>query len=84
MRPHTEPVRLIQVGAGLMGRAWLNVIGQSPDVRLVGLADLNLETAQQAVDGIDADDVQHLADVFTGVRDVAVGRRTGCGVRKSH
>ena len=37
----TEPVRLVQVGAGLMGRAWLRVIGRSPDVRLVGLADLD-------------------------------------------
>jgi predicted dehydrogenase len=48
MLPPTEPVRLIQVGAGLMGRAWLNVIGQSTDVRLTGLVDLNLETAQRA------------------------------------
>jgi predicted dehydrogenase len=48
MLPPAEPVRLIQVGAGLMGRAWLNIIGQSTDVRLVGLADLNLEVAQRA------------------------------------
>jgi predicted dehydrogenase len=52
MLPPTEPVRLIQVGAGMMGRAWLNVIGHSPDVRLVGLVDLNLETAQRAAAGI--------------------------------
>jgi predicted dehydrogenase len=43
-----EPVRLIQVGAGLMGRAWLNVIGQSTDVQLVGIADLDLQAAQRA------------------------------------
>jgi predicted dehydrogenase len=43
-----EPVRLIQVGAGLMGRAWLRVIGESSDVRLVGLADLDLDTAQRS------------------------------------
>ena len=43
-----EPVQLIQVGAGLMGRAWLNVIGQSTDVQLVGIADLDLEAAQRA------------------------------------
>jgi predicted dehydrogenase len=48
MLPPTEPVRLFQVGAGLMGRAWLSIIGKSTDVQLVGLADLNLETAQQA------------------------------------
>jgi len=44
----TEPVRLIQVGAGLMGRAWLNIIGQSTDVRLTGLVDLDLEAAHRA------------------------------------
>jgi predicted dehydrogenase len=56
----TEPVRLIQVGAGLMGRAWLRVIDKSPDVRLVGLADLDLDSAQRSA-----------AD--TGIADVAVG-----------
>jgi predicted dehydrogenase len=44
----TEPLRLVQVGAGLMGRAWLRVIGRSPDVRLVGLADLDLDTARSS------------------------------------
>jgi predicted dehydrogenase len=43
-----EPVRLVQVGAGAMGRAWLRVIGESPHVRLVGLADLDLGTAQRS------------------------------------
>ena len=54
-----EPVRLVQVGAGLMGRAWLRVIGESPDVRLVGLADLDLDTARSSA-----------ADA--GITDVAV------------
>jgi predicted dehydrogenase len=31
-----------------MGRAWLRVIGRSPDVRLVGLADLDLDTARSS------------------------------------
>jgi len=52
-----EPVRLIQVGAGLMGRHWLDVIGQSTDVRLVGLADLDLATAQRAAAGAGFADV---------------------------
>jgi predicted dehydrogenase len=43
-----EPVRLIQVGAGMMGRAWLHVIGQSTDTRLVGVADLDLDTARHS------------------------------------
>ena len=43
-----EPVRLIQVGAGSMGRAWLGVIDRSADVRIVGLADLDLDTARNS------------------------------------
>jgi len=44
----TEPVRLVQVGAGAMGRAWLDVISRSADVTLVGLVDLDLDTARRA------------------------------------
>jgi predicted dehydrogenase len=58
MSPALEPVRLIQVGTGLMGRAWLDVIGQSADVRLVGLADLNLAAAQRAAAGAGFADVK--------------------------
>jgi predicted dehydrogenase len=57
MSPAAEPVRLIQVGAGLMGRAWLDVLGQSTDVRLVGLADLDLAAAQRAATGAGFADV---------------------------
>lgn len=42
------PLRLIQVGAGAMGRAWLDAIVASPDVELVGLADLDTEVAASA------------------------------------
>ena len=31
-----------------MGRAWLSVIGRSTDVRLVGVADLDLDTARRS------------------------------------
>ena len=44
----SEPVRLVQVGAGSMGRAWLRVIERSSDVRLVGVADLDLDTARHS------------------------------------
>ena len=40
-------LRLIQVGAGAMGRTWLHAIANSPDVELVGLVDLDLELAQR-------------------------------------
>ena len=40
-------LRLIQVGAGAMGRTWLHAIANSPEVELVGLVDLDLELAQR-------------------------------------
>ena len=41
------PMRLIQVGAGAMGKGWLHTIANSPDAELVGLVDLDLELAQR-------------------------------------
>ncbi|GAB3746210.1 Gfo/Idh/MocA family protein [Microlunatus parietis] len=43
-----EPLRLIQAGAGGMGRAWLRTIAANPDVRLVGLVDLDPAVAEAA------------------------------------
>jgi predicted dehydrogenase len=45
---HTDPIRVILVGAGMMGRAWLDVIAPAPDVQLVGVVDLDLGAAQRA------------------------------------
>ena len=42
------PLRVVQVGAGGMGRAWLATIAANPDVQLVGLVDLSTETASAA------------------------------------
>jgi predicted dehydrogenase len=50
MPPGAEPIRIIQVGAGLMGRSWLQVIGESEQTELVGLVDLNTDVARQAAD----------------------------------
>jgi predicted dehydrogenase len=44
----TERLRLIQVGAGGMGRAWLGTIAANADVELVGLVDLDLDTARRS------------------------------------
>jgi predicted dehydrogenase len=57
MLSRIEPVRLVQVGAGVMGRAWLRVIGRLTDVRLVGLADLNLDTARRSAADADFTDI---------------------------
>jgi len=45
-----EPVRLVQVGAGSMGRAWLRNLAANPDVELVGLVDLDADAARRAAD----------------------------------
>lgn len=44
------PITVVQVGAGSMGRGWLKTIKDNPDVRLVGLVDLDLETARTAAE----------------------------------
>jgi predicted dehydrogenase len=43
-----EPLRVIAVGAGAMGRAWLATISDSPDADLVGIVDLDLDAARRA------------------------------------
>ena len=44
----SSPLRVIQVGAGSMGRAWLHNLATSPDAVLVGLVDLDIAVARQA------------------------------------
>ncbi|WP_066521325.1 Gfo/Idh/MocA family protein [Curtobacterium ammoniigenes] len=43
------PIRVVLVGAGNMGRHWLDVIAQTPEITLVGIVDLDLELAQRTV-----------------------------------
>ena len=58
----SERIKIIQVGAGAMGRLWLDVVASSADVELVGLVDLDLAAAQRSA-----------ADA--GLPDVAISRR---------
>ncbi|WP_235940747.1 Gfo/Idh/MocA family protein [Paramicrobacterium fandaimingii] len=44
------PLRLVQVGAGGMGRAWIRTITANPDVELVGLVDINTDAAHAALE----------------------------------
>jgi predicted dehydrogenase len=48
MRVPSERIKIIQVGAGAMGRLWLDVVAGSADVELVGLVDLDLGAAQRS------------------------------------
>ncbi|WP_238439458.1 Gfo/Idh/MocA family protein [Microbacterium sp. JZ31] len=47
--PGGAPTRVVQVGAGGMGRAWLRTIAAEPDAELVGLVDLDLDVARTAL-----------------------------------
>lgn len=42
------PLRVVVVGAGGMGRAWLRTVESSPFVELVGIVDLDLAAAAEA------------------------------------
>ncbi|MFI6828624.1 Gfo/Idh/MocA family protein [Kribbella sp. NPDC050241] len=73
-----EPLRLLQVGAGGMGRAWLRTISENPDVVLIGLVDLDVDVARAAADEHGYGDlpvatsIGELADGADAVIDVTV------------
>ena len=68
--PH-NPLPVVAVGAGAMGRAWLATLGQSPDVALGGIVDLDLDAARQAAAGLGRPDLP------VGHDAVALAARTG-------
>ena len=43
-----DAVRVVVVGAGGMGRAWLKAVGRSPETDLAGIVDINLDAARAA------------------------------------
>ena len=53
----TDRIKIIQVGAGAMGRLWLDVLAGSADVELVGLVDIDLSAAQLSAAGAGLPDV---------------------------
>jgi predicted dehydrogenase len=72
--PHDgTPLRVVVVGAGGMGRAWLNTVEQSPEVELAGIVDLDLDAARAAAAAIGRPDLP----VGTGTATLAadVGAR---------
>ncbi|WP_062204227.1 Gfo/Idh/MocA family protein [Streptomyces sp. NBRC 109706] len=65
-----EPLRVLVVGAGGMGRAWLGAVRDSPDTTLVGLVDLAPDRATAALAEAG------LADVPVGTELAELARRT--------
>jgi predicted dehydrogenase len=66
----SRPLRLVQVGAGVMGRAWLDAIARSPDAELVGLVDLDAAAAEGAL-------AERGIELPIGADAVEVARRSG-------
>ena len=63
-----SPVRVIQVGAGGMGRVWLQLLADSSTVQLVGLVDLDVEAARSALEELGLSDVA----VAASLNEIAV------------
>lgn len=68
------PLRVVQVGAGGMGRAWLRVLNESPEVQLVGVVDLDLAAARSAIEtlGITAEVGASVTEVLAATGGEAV------------
>ncbi|GLH96315.1 Gfo/Idh/MocA family protein [Phytohabitans aurantiacus] len=66
-----DPLRVVIVGAGGMGRAWLATVADSPDTTLTGIADLDVALARRAADAAG------LPDLPVGTDAVALARQTG-------
>ncbi|WNB86483.1 Gfo/Idh/MocA family oxidoreductase [Cellulomonas sp. ATA003] len=70
-----EPLPVVAVGAGAMGRAWLATLSDSPEVALVGIVDLDLDAARRAATGLGRPDLPVGSDAValaegTGARAV--------------
>ena len=68
--PH-EPLRVIVVGAGSMGRTWVAAVSASPEAELVGIVDLDLDAARSAAAQIG------LPDLPIGTQTMPVAAATG-------
>ncbi|MFG6192687.1 Gfo/Idh/MocA family protein [Nonomuraea sp. JJY05] len=69
-----RPLRVVQVGAGAMGVAWMRTLTASGDVELVGVADLDTDRAAQAVRsvGVDAEVGASLGELLVTEPDAVV------------
>ncbi len=66
-----DPLRVVIVGAGGMGRAWLATVTDSPEVTLTGIADLDVALARDAADSAG------LPDLPVGTDATALAQQTG-------
>lgn len=62
--PH-DPLRLVVVGAGGMGRAWTRTVTASAEARLAGIVDLDTDAAHQAASDVDRPGIPVGTDAVT-------------------
>ena len=79
-----EPLRVVVVGAGGMGRAWLRAVDASADVELAGIADIDLDAARAAADGCGSPDVPVSADAVGLARSARADALINVTVPEAH
>lgn len=71
MHGGADPVPVVCIGAGVMGRAWVAAVEGAPDARLVGVADLDPGLARAAAEEVGR------ADLPVGADGVGLALATG-------
>ena len=66
-----QPLRIVVAGCGAMSHTWIEYVLARSDCRIVGLVDLNPETARQAA-------------VQFGLADAVVGQDLRTVIREAH
>lgn len=81
--PH-DPLRVVVAGAGAMGRAWLAAVTASPEAELVGVVDLDLETARRATGDLGRPDLPLGTDVVALATEVGAQAVVNVTVPAAH
>jgi predicted dehydrogenase len=79
-----DPLRVVIVGAGGMGRAWLATVAASPDVLLTGIADLDVKLARDAADSAGLPDLPIGGDALTLARQTGAQALINVTVPEAH
>jgi predicted dehydrogenase len=79
-----EPLRVVLVGAGGMGRVWLATVTASPAVELVGIADLNLDAARTAAVDAGRPDLPVHGDAVALARETSAQALINVTVPEAH
>jgi predicted dehydrogenase len=79
-----DPLRVVIVGAGGMGGAWLATVAASPDVLVTGIADLDVKLARDAADSAGLPDLPIGGDALTLARQTGAQALINVTVPEAH